>query len=152
MSGITNAQAWAGLSGVELVASEIENLTTKKVSKELSYYILNNADISARNVAQIVRNHWAIESTLHWTLDVTFGEDAHRVINRSGAANLTRLRRLAHGMIKNAIGYGMSMARVRLVCGWNPDNILKVLTGEVIARPRLRRALDPKRFKLSKTK
>lgn len=152
LSGITNGQAWAGLTGVALLAREVENLTTKKVSKELSYYILSNADVGARDVARTVRNHWSIESTLHWSLDVTFGEDAHRVINRNGAENLARLRRLAHGMVKNATGHGMSMARVRLVCGWNPDNLLKVLTGEVIARPRLRRELDPKRFKSSKTK
>lgn len=151
LSGIEHAQAWAGLTGIALVAREIENLTTKKVSKDLSFFILSNADANARDIAQTVRNHWAIETTLHWSLDVTFGEDAHRIINRNGAANLARLRRLAHGMVKNATGYGMSMARVRLVCGWNPDNLLKVLTGEVIARPRLRRALDPKRFKSPKT-
>ena len=152
LSGIDNAQAWAGLSGVALVAREVENLTTKKVTKEVAYFLVSNPNANARDVAQTIRNHWAIESTLHWSLDMTFGEDAHRIINRNGAENLARLRRLAHGMIKNATGYGMSMARVRLVCGWNPDNLLKVLTGEVIARPRLRRKLDPKRFKSPKTK
>ena len=152
LSGITNTQAWEGLTGIALIAREVENLTTKKVSKELSYYILSNADVDARDIARTIRNHWAIESSLHWTLDVTFGEDGHRVIDRNGAANLARLRRLAQGMIKNATGYGMSMTRVRDVCGWNADNLLKVLAGEVIARPRLRRALDPKRFKSPKTK
>jgi hypothetical protein len=127
-------------------------LTTKKVSKDLSFFILSNADANARDIAQTVRNHWAIETTLQWSLDVTFGEDAHRIIDRNGAANLARLRRLAHGMVKNATGYGMSMARVRLVCGWNPDNLLKVLTGEVIVWSRLWCALDPKRFKSPKTK
>jgi len=152
LSGIDNAQAWAGLTGVALVAREVENLTTKKVTKEVAYFLVSNPDARARDISQTIRSHWAIESTLHWSLDMTFGEDAHRIINRNGAENLARLRRLAHGMIKNATGYGMSMARVRLVCGWNPDNLLKVLTGEVIARPRLRRELDPKRFKSPKTK
>lgn len=152
LSGIENAQAWAGLTGVALVAREVENLTTKKVTKELAYFLLSDAAATARDVAKPVRNHWAIESTLHWSLDVTFGEDAHRVIHRKGAANMARMRRLAHGMIKNSTGYGMSMARVRLVCGWDPDNLLTVLTGGVIARPRLRRKLDPKRFKSPKTK
>ena len=34
----------------------------------------------------------------------------------------------------------MSGQRVRLSLGWQPDNVLKVLAGEVIERPRRRRA------------
>lgn len=152
LSGIENAQAWKGLTGIAMIAREVEHLTTKKVSKEISHFIVSNTNVDAEAVAKTIRNHWAIETTLHWSLDVTFGEDAHRIINRKGAENLARLRRLAHGMVKNATGHGMSMTRVRQVCGWNPDNLLAMMAGEVIARPSMRRKLDPKRFKSSKTK
>ena len=152
LSGIENAADWKGLSGVAMVAREVQTVTTGKVSKEIAYFILSKQTASAEDIARTIRNHWAIETTLHWSLDVTFGEDGHRVIDRNGAANLARLRRLAHGIIKNATGYGMSMARVRMVCGWNPDRLLQVLAGQVIERKRKRRVLDPKRHKPMKTK
>ncbi|MSP93511.1 MAG: hypothetical protein EXR79_17250 [Myxococcales bacterium] len=106
----------------------------------------------AQGLAATIRNHGRIENTLHGSLDVTFGEDAHRIVNRDGATNLSRLRWLAHGTVKNATGYGMSMTRVCQVCGWNPDRLLDMLGGHVIAGKPKRRVLDPKRFKSMKTK
>ena len=151
LSGIENAAAWKGLAGVAMVAREVEDLTTHKVSKEIAYFIYSRQTTMARALLTTNRNHWNMES-MHWTIDVTFGEDGHRIINRNGAANLSRIRRIAHGMVKNATGWGMSMSRVRKRCGWNPDLILKVLAGEVIERQRKRRVLDRTRNKPMKTK
>lgn len=151
LSGIENASDWKGLSGLAMVAREVENLTTHKVTKEIAYFIYSRSTMTAQELLATNRNHWNIES-MHWSLDVTFGEDSHRIIDRNGAANLARIRRLAHGMVKKATGWGMSMARVRKRCGWNPDLILKVLAGEVIAREPKRRVLDRNRNKPMKTK
>lgn len=142
LSGIENAAGWKGLSGVAIVAREVHSVTSGKVSKQTA---------TAEDLARTICNHWAIETTLQWSLDVTWGEVGHRIIDRNGAANLARLRRLAHGIVKNATGYGVSMARVRLVCGWNPVSLLQVLAGQVIARKRKRRVLDPTRHKRVKT-
>ena len=37
---------------------------------------------------------------LHWQLDVSFGEDARRIENRHGAANMGLLRKMALGLLK----------------------------------------------------
>lgn len=146
LSYIENATAWKGLTGVAMVARETENVLSGKVSKEIAYFILSKADATAKDIALKVRNHWGIES-MHWTLDVTFGEDAHRIIDRAGAANLARLRRLAQAMISHSAGEGMPMKGVRQFCGWNPDNLFRVMAGEIFSMPKKRRKLDPKRFK-----
>jgi hypothetical protein len=151
LSGIENAAPWKGLAGLAMAAREVEDLTTHKVSKEIAYFIYSGQATTARGLLTTNRNHWNMES-MHWTIDVTFGEDAHRIINRNGAANLSRIRRIAHGMVKNTTGWGMSMPRVRKRCGWNPDLILKVLAGEVIERQRKRRVLERTRNKPMKTK
>ena len=44
---------------------------------------------------QFVRSHWKIENSLHWLMDVTFGEDACRVRTGHEAQNLATLRRTA---------------------------------------------------------
>ena len=49
---------------------------------------------AAQPLAKAIRWHWAIENTLYGSMDVTFGEDHHRLLDRSGVCNLSALRRL----------------------------------------------------------
>ena len=43
----------------------------------------------AANLGPVVRVHWGIENQLHWSLDVTFGEDQAR-LRRGKAAETFR--------------------------------------------------------------
>ena len=40
------------------------------------------------NMPKLLRHHWGIENNLHWQLDISFGEDASRIQERHGAAEL----------------------------------------------------------------
>jgi hypothetical protein len=51
--------------------------------------------------------HWGIENGLHWTLDVTFNEDACRVRTGHAPQNLSLLRRIA----LNALNLEQSIKR-----------------------------------------
>ena len=48
----------------------------------------------ARAFRKLVRRHWGVES-MHWTLDVTYGEDYCRARTRHAAANRASIRRRA---------------------------------------------------------
>ena len=52
-----------------------------KTTTEIGYAItsLRRAEASATDLSRIVRDHWRIENELHYTRDVTFGEDACRI-------------------------------------------------------------------------
>lgn len=47
-----------------------------------------------------VRAHWAVENTFHWTLDVTFREDAARLRTGQSAENFAVLRHIAFNLLK----------------------------------------------------
>src|SRR5471032_3371622 len=45
---------------------------------EVSYF-LSSLPPKVKTLAKVIRQHWSIESQLHWVLDVTFSDDASRI-------------------------------------------------------------------------
>ncbi len=48
-----------------------------------------------------VRNHWGIENSLHWVLDVSFREDDSRIRNGHAPQNFSLLRKIALNILKS---------------------------------------------------
>ena len=67
------------------------------------YYICSKA-IDALQAAALVRRHWHVENKLHWTLDVSYGEDASRAMTGYLAENLAQIRRIAQNMLAKVTG------------------------------------------------
>lgn len=98
-------------------------------SQENRYYILSITQ--AQQFAHAVRNHWGIENSLHWVLDVDFKEDQCRI--RSGYAdqNMAVLRHMAINLIKQNKTKG-SIKTKRLKSGWDENFLVQVLTPSLI--------------------
>ena len=144
LKSMTRRALWRDLSGVVVLLRETYNVGTQTTTKEMSHYILSDPAASAKDVSGVIRAHWEIENSLHWSLDVVWGEDSHQLRDATAAANLTRLRRLALSMVKHSTGDRMSGSRVRQHCAMRPQAILKVLAGEKIhqaARKRPKRSV-----------
>lgn len=47
-------------------------------SEEIRFYI-SSLPAEAKKLLLAIRSHWAIENSLHWTLDITFREDESRI-------------------------------------------------------------------------
>lgn len=56
--------------------------------------------IAIKKFAAAVRGHWAIENSLHWQLDVTFGEDQCRLRQGYSDQNFSHVRKLALALLK----------------------------------------------------
>lgn len=123
---ITEADDWKGLRSIVMV--ERERTVGDKSSRETAYY-LSSLNVSAAVMEKRIRAHWAIENSLHWTLDVVFGEDKSRIRSRNGAANLTQVRKLALSLLKlEQSRPGKSIAKKRKIAGWEPDYAFTVLS------------------------
>jgi len=70
-----------------------------KNSIERRYYLCS-LPLDAQGFGRAVRGHWAVENPLHWSLDVTFGEDNSRARTHNAAQNVATLRRLALNLVK----------------------------------------------------
>lgn len=81
----------------------------------------------AKALAHAIRPHWAIENSLHWSLDVTFGEDRHRLPDRNGVQNLSAVRRLAVSILRQDRTVRLGAKNKRLRAALDPDYALHVL-------------------------
>ncbi len=93
------------------------------------YYISSLKAESGQKLAELIRNHWSIENSQHWTLDVAFNEDQSRVRTNHGDQNLAVMRRLALGLLRRDKQVKVDAKNKRLKAGRNPDYLLSVLLG-----------------------
>ncbi len=63
-------------------------------------YFLASLLADAERILAATRAHWSVENTFHWTLDVTFAEDASRVRLDNAPENLAVLRHLPFNLLK----------------------------------------------------
>jgi predicted transposase YbfD/YdcC len=92
---------------------------------ETRYYV-SSAALSADRAAQAVRGHWAIENSLHWVLDVTFGDDLSRLRTGHGAKNMAVVRHFAINLVRTAKDKRSIKLR-RKRAGWDPQYLATIL-------------------------
>ena len=83
---------WAGFQTV-IAVERIRHLRTK-TTHEIQFY-LSSLPSNSSHIPRAIRQHWGIENSLHWVLDVTFNEDACRVRSLHAPHNLALVRRFA---------------------------------------------------------
>ena len=79
------------------------------------------------DVLQAVRNHWQIENSLHWQLDVLMREDDTRSRKDNAPATLAALRRMCLNVLK-ADPRKIPMSHKRLQASWAQEDFLRALT------------------------
>jgi predicted transposase YbfD/YdcC len=117
---------WAGLATLVLVMRESIEHSTGAKAEEIRYFI-SSLPARAKRLAQAVRQHWGIENSLHWVLDVAFNEDRMRQRDRNAIDNLALLNRLAVSLLRQdkTVKAGIKCKRKR--AGWDDDYLLHLL-------------------------
>jgi predicted transposase YbfD/YdcC len=96
---IRDRHLWPNLRSLVCVVSH--RVIDGKESDEVRYYISSRSG-SAKQFQAWVRNHWSIENSCHWVLDVAFREDDHRLREGHAPANLSSVRKMALALLKKA--------------------------------------------------
>lgn len=115
------SHGWPGLAAVGKInrTREIKGA----VSRETAYYLLSTPMTAAR-FAEAARDHWGVENSLHWVLDVTMNEDRARKDN--GPENLGILRHVAINLLSKE-NTRISKHRKLNKAAWNNDFLMKLI-------------------------
>lgn len=121
----SDGKKWEGLRSIACVES------TRKIGDKSSifhrYYISSLPPNEPEKFLRSVREHWGIENSLHWVLDMAFREDESRIRVDNAAENMARLRQIAINLIKREPSRKVGVKIARLRAGWDNDYLVKVL-------------------------
>jgi predicted transposase YbfD/YdcC len=115
---------WAKLTSFGMIESERE--IDGHITLETRYFI-SSLPSDAKRFATAARGHWAVENSLHWSLDIAFREDDSRVRSGHAPANLATIRRLALSLIKRDTHRKIGIKASRKRAGWDRKYIEKLL-------------------------
>jgi predicted transposase YbfD/YdcC len=119
------ARSWKGLRSIGQAITTSMTPDGKETS-ELRYFI-SSREPRVKEFAKSVRGHWAIES-MHWVLDVVFGEDSSRLRNGESTQNFGFLRKFVITLLKRDTSKG-SLKGKRKKAAWSTEFLENLLFG-----------------------
>lgn len=96
------------------------------MTHETRYYLSSDTPNAPRILAN-TRSHWAIENALHWTLDMSFGEDASRIRKDNAPLAMATIRHVALNLLQAAKHPRESIKRLRKQAGWDHTTLKRIL-------------------------
>lgn len=122
------ATEWKKLTSIVMVESVREGADFK--TEDTRFYI-SSCQPSAKLLLDASRKHWAVENSLHWTLDVTFREDESRIRKDASPENYAIFRHIALNIIRKDTSNDASVKRKRHMAALN-DNFRTTLINGMI--------------------
>jgi predicted transposase YbfD/YdcC len=122
---IEDKDKWKKLNMIGMVQSERH--VDEEISIENRFYI-SSLRSEAECFANAVRQHWSIENSCHWTLDVAFREDDCRKRKGNCATNFSKIRRIALNLLKNDKSIKAGVKAKRKVAGWDNEYLEKLIS------------------------
>ena len=90
-------ERWPDLKSFAVIASE--RTIKGKTTLEHRFYI-SSLPADAGRLNRAVRQHWRVENSLHWCMDVVFGDDQMRARTGNAAHNFAVMRHFALNLIR----------------------------------------------------
>jgi predicted transposase YbfD/YdcC len=90
-----------------------------KTTKESRYYISSIKNITPQSALKAVRQHWGIENTLHWVLDMSFNEDYSRIRKDNAPHVMAIIRHIALNLLQKCKPKRQSIKGFRKICSWD---------------------------------
>ena len=121
---IRQYERWTDISAI--VRVQRQRRLEDRVEQATAYYI-TSLTANAETLLNATRQHWRIENSLHWVMDVTFKEDQMRTRTGNSAQNLIALRNIALNILKKDQSKG-SLKQKRYRAALDDTFLLKLLS------------------------
>lgn len=119
---------WTSIQSIIRIEStrDIKN----NVTVEDRFYI-SSLQETPEKMLKNIRDHWAIENSLHWVLDMSFFDDQSRIREGNGPHIMAILRHVAFNLLRLIKTEKISIRRLRNMCGWDMNLLEKVVEKKI---------------------
>ena len=93
-------------------------------------FFISSLENNVQLFAKAVRQHWGIENSVHWVLDIGFREDESRIRTGHAPENMAVLRHIALNLLRSD-NTPLGIKNKRLKAARNLDYLAHVLRGEM---------------------
>lgn len=121
-------ERWPDLKSFAVITSE--RTIKGKTTVEHRFYI-SSLPADAARINRAVRLHWRVENSLHWCMDVAFGDDQMRARTGNAAHNFAVVRHFALNLIRLAPVKRKGGIKVRRLIAATSDSYRAELLGLV---------------------
>ena len=118
---------WPELACIGAINRQVT--TNKGVTTDNWHYFISSRKLTAEDMLKHARLEWSVE-TMHWFLDVHFGEDFCRVEDENVQQSLNMVRKIALNSIKNykeKTGNKRPLSNIMLGCLVDSSNLCTIL-------------------------
>ena len=124
LTGLQDLHRWPGLQS--LVRITATRYIGAHHTTDVRYDLTDEAPDPVRILAN-TRSHWAIENTRHYTLDMSFGDDACRIRTDNAPLAIATIRHVALNLLQAARQKRDSVKRLRKKAGWDNTTLKRIL-------------------------
>ncbi len=123
-TSLAGRSEWQGLQTLVMVLriTQVDGQEKGEVS-----YFLSSLPPKVKTLAKLIRQHWSIENSLHWVLDVTFSEDKSRIRKQHAPQTSALLRRMAVSILQGDTSLKDSLRGKRYRACLSTNNLERIL-------------------------
>ncbi|WP_209428351.1 ISAs1 family transposase [Pararhodobacter sp. SW119] len=99
--------------------------TPGRTESETRFYI-TSLTLPADQIGAMVRDHWAVENSLHWVMDMVFRDDECRLRTDNAPANFTTIKHIALNVMRRGNGQD-SLHLKRKVAAWDDEYLASLI-------------------------
>lgn len=123
---LDNREKWIDIHGIGMIVARIEE--NGQISEQRHYFIYSCKNLNAAKLMKAKRNHWSVENSLHWVLDMAFREDEARARKNYSAENFNTLRHLAYNILKSDKSFKGSFPDKQFMCMLDSNYLDKIIS------------------------
>jgi predicted transposase YbfD/YdcC len=120
-------EIFASWKSIQTIGMTYRSRIINGKTEEFVSTFITSLPCKVRDIASRVRQHWGIENSQHYVLDVTFSEDSSRIRKGAGPEIASAFRRLALNILQQDTSMKDSIRGKRKRCAWDNSAIETLL-------------------------
>jgi predicted transposase YbfD/YdcC len=119
---------WQTVNSIIQINSTRKFKDETKTTTETRFYVSSLKNTTPQAALLAIRQHWGIENSLHWILDMSFNEDYSRIRKENAPQVMAIIRHIALNLLQRYKPKRQSIKGLRKICSWDDSRLTQVVS------------------------